>query len=195
MGMSAESNLTRGHLVNLLIPGGGLILVGSEVIGVLVALLFTVSASFALAVSLLFPDDLSPSWRGLGIGVAIGTYLGAQIRLAQTVRYRRERLAEGLRRRALREARAALLAGRVEDAWRALQPLAAHVEHDLVLAYRFAQVLTARGDGPAALAAWRRVRRLDRHRIYRQEVVEHERVLSGSPGVASGADGPGTHPA
>ncbi len=185
--MSPGKRATSGRLINLVIPGGGLILIGSETIGVLVALLFTAATNFAIAALLLIPDDVSPTWRGLSLGVAIGTYLGAQIRYAQTVRHTRARGALELRRAALREARCALLAGRAEEAWRVLQPLVEQAESDLVVAYRLAQVLTARGGGAAALAAWRRVRRLDRHRIYRQEVTENERALSAHVG---GADPP-----
>lgn len=190
MGLGADRTATGGRLANLVIPGGGLILIGSEITGVLVALLFTAAASFALAVCLLFPDDVSPSWRGLGVGVAIGTYVGAQVRYAQSVRELRARATGQLRRAVLSDVRCALLAGQVEDAWRALQPLREQAESDLVLAYRLAQVLTARGDGAAALAAWRRVRRLDRHRIYRQELAENERALLGRSDPDRGEDPP-----
>jgi hypothetical protein len=177
--MSAKPIAYCARLVNLVIPGGGLILIGSEITGTLVAVLFTAAACFSLGTSLAFPDDVSATWRGLGIGVALGTYVGAQVRFAQTLRYERGRASDELRRVALRDARDALSVGRVEDAWRSLQPIVRRVEADLLLAYRVAQVLTARGDDVAALRAWRRVRRLDRHRIYRQEVNEQERALSG----------------
>ena len=167
-----------GRLVNLVVPGGGLILVGSELLGVIVGLLFAATAGFALAATLLIPADVPATWRGLGIGVAIGTYLGAQIRFAQTLRERGAQASAERRRAALRAARSALLEGRVEAAWDSLAPLRDEFESDLVLAYRAAQVLTARGDGSAALVAWRRVRRLDRHRVYRREVLENEQALS-----------------
>lgn len=189
--MSAGKALTFARIVNLLIPGGGLILVGSTASGMLVALLFTAAANLGLAAILLFPDDVSPTWRGLGLGVAIGTYFGAQLRYAQSVRDQRRRSAAELRQIALRDVYTALREGRVEEAWRALQPLAEQAEDDLVLAYRLAQVLTARGDGPEALAAWRRVRRLDRHRIYRQEVAENERALLDGAGRETAAGRPG----
>ena len=174
--------MAGSRLVNLVIPGGGLILIGREILGVLIAVLFTVAACYALAATLLFPDDTSAAWRGLGIGVAIGTYLGAQIRYAQTVRYQADQAFGDLRRAALRAARGALRDGRAEDAWNALQPLLPQAEADLLVAYRVAQVLTARGNGLVALNAWRRVRRLDRHRIYREEVRANERALASELG-------------
>jgi hypothetical protein len=154
-----------------------LILIGRETLGVMIAILFTMTACYALAATLLFPDDTSATWRGLSIGVAIGTYLGAQIRYAQTVRCQADEAFGDLRRAALRDAHSALREGRTEDAWHALRPLLPQAETDLLVAYRVAQVLTARGDRLAALNAWRRVDRLDRHRIYRQEVHEHEQAL------------------
>jgi hypothetical protein len=187
--MIANAPAYCARLINLVIPGGGLVLIGSEIIGTLVVILFTAAACFALGASLVFPDDVPATWRGLGIGVALGTYVGAQVRFAQTLHYERGRASDELRRVALRDARDALSVGRVEDAWRSLQPIVGRVEVDLLLAYRVAQVVTARGDDVAALRAWRRVRRLDRHRIYRQEVNEQERALSGV-GQSAGNSGP-----
>ena len=147
--------------INLIIPGGGMILLGYEVLGLLVALLFTVAGSFALLATLLVPDDVSPTMRGLSIGIALGTYIGAQIRHAQTMRDRTEKELDALRRTTLQEVRRALLENQPEIAWERLQPIMLRVEEDLAIAYRAAQVLTARGDGYAAVSAWRRVKRLD----------------------------------
>jgi len=188
--MNAERVANCARLVNLVIPGGGLILVGGDVSGVLIALLFTATASFSVAASLLLPGEVPATWRGLGIGVTLGTYVGAQVRFAQTLYHQRGRIADQARRAALHDARQALLDGQVEDAWRALQPLADQADTDLVLAYRVAQVLTARGDEVAARAAWQRVRRLDRHRIYRPETVACERTLSAPSPPAAGSDSP-----
>jgi hypothetical protein len=177
--MTARATAVIGQLVNLVVPGGGLILSGNALLGVLIAALFTLTANFALLASLLFPDDFSATRRGLGIGVAIGTYVGAQIRYAQSLRSQRRQAADTLRHNVLGAVRSALLAGRVDDAWQAIQPLINQVNDDLVVAYRVAQVLTAREGGEAALAAWERVRRLDRHRVYRQQVADNERALLG----------------
>jgi hypothetical protein len=189
--MGAGRGMTGSRLVNLVVPGGGLILIGHETLGVLIGVLFTLSAGYALAATLLFPDDTSTTWRGLGIGVALGTYIGAQIRYAQTVRYEADQAFGDLRRSALGAARRALDAGRADEAWALLQPLLPQVETDLLVAYRVAQVLTARGDGGAALRAWRRVGRLDRHRIYREEVHVNERALARQLGPGEGHRSPG----
>jgi len=180
--MNTEPSTILPRVANLLVPGGGLVLAGSLTPGVAIALLFIAAANFAVGANLLFPDDFAPTWRGLGVGVAIGIYLGAQLRLAQSLRDARRQRARDRRVQALRTARSALAVGQVDQAWQALEPLAEQVEQDLVLAYWVAQVLTARGDGPAALAAWRRVRLLDHHHIYRREIEQAQRVLTAAAG-------------
>ena len=114
--MNPNAITTLSRLVNLLIPGGGLILIGAEIIGVAVVILFTAAAAAALAFTLLFPDALAPTWRGLAIGIALGTYLGAQIRFAQTVRQQELRSAALTRHAAMRDAQLALRDGRASDA-------------------------------------------------------------------------------
>ena len=162
------------RMLNLVVPGGGLILIGHIASGLVIAILFTLSASVAMAAAWLFPDDVSRVWRGLVIGIALGTYLGAQLRYAQTVRWHRDEAFWDLRREQMKTARHALMEGRIEDAWEGLRPLMEEVESDLPLAFLAAQVLNHKGDGHAALSAWRRVRRLDRHRIYYRETRENE---------------------
>jgi hypothetical protein len=184
--MSTARPTSLALVVNLVIPGGGLIAIGSEALGVLIATLFTLTANFAIVSSFLLPDEVSPTWRGLSIGLAIGTYLGAQVRYAQTVRDQRKQAAAKLRRAILTDVRAALSAGCADDAWRAIQPLMEQAERDLVVAYRVAQVLTAREDVRGALRAWQRVRRLDRHRVYGQQIRQNERVLRGAERLSAG---------
>lgn len=176
--MIAEREQSAAWWINLLIPGGGLITIGRVWLGLIIALLFALLANCALAFSLLFPDDV-PSWAGgLTTGLAGGTYLGAQLRFAQTVRSRHREAATAHRRQALEAARACLTAGQYHQAWEAIRPLAAQADRDLLVAYRVAQVLTAKQDVNAALDAWHLVRRLDRHHIYREQIVSNERTLN-----------------
>ena len=175
--LQAGRSASLARIVNLVIPGGGLILIGLEWLGVLVALLFAISANYAILATFILPDEVSRIWRGLGLGVAVGTYLGAQIRFAQTLRDSRRQEHDAVRRRALAGARIALGEGRVEDAWQVLLPIHHLADRDLLVAYRIAQVLTARGDEPASAAAWSRVKCLDRHRIYYRELSEYTRML------------------
>lgn len=178
--MKSSALSAVGRMVNLVVPGGGLILIGYEALGMLVAVLFSASTCYVIAAGLLFPDDTTIAWRNLILGIALGTWVGAQIRYAQSVRHLREEAADARRRKSLRETQAALREDRVGDAWRAIKPLAELAESDLALAYRLAQVQSARGEYARARQAWRRVRRLDRHRIYRAETLAAERALDES---------------
>ncbi len=154
------------RVVNLLLPGGGLILIGHVWAGATVALLFAAFANVAIGAALIFPDDVQPWQGGLAIGLAGGVYAGAQIRLALTLRQSRRDEAAARRRRVLTEVRELMRDGehrRALDALAALEPAA---PTDLLVAYRKAQVLTEMGDPQAAAAAWERLRELDRHKIY-----------------------------
>lgn len=168
---------TIGRVVNLVIPGGGLILIGCETLGLLVAILFTASTCYVITAWLLFPDDTTGAWRNLILGIALGTYVGSQIRYAQTVRHQRHLISESLRRAALRDCQTALRDGRFEAAWSAIEPVAELAETDLAVAYRLAQVHAARGDRVEARRAWEWLRILDRHGVYRVETVAAERAL------------------
>jgi hypothetical protein len=164
-------------LVNLLIPGGGLILAGDAFAGVVFCLLLTVVANLSLAGWLLIPDEVPPPWRITALIVAAGTYILAQLRCAHRLRWEHQQR-EALRRREVLAAVQRLLdEGRADRAWEVLEPLAGLAERDLLVAWRVAQVLTAKRDVEAALAAWQRLRRLDRHRLYRADREHGERLL------------------
>jgi hypothetical protein len=156
-----------------------LILIGAAWSGLLTGLVFAGCANFALIAGLLFPDDFSRVHQALGVGLAVGSYLGAQVRFAQTVRDRREQATAALRRQLLREAQEHLASGAATAALRTLQPLAHLAGRDLLVAYRLAQALTGAGDAREARAAWQQVRELDPHGLYREQVRENERRLSG----------------
>lgn len=164
-------------LVNLLIPGSGLILVGDVLAGLVFCLLLIIVANLCLAGWLLIPDEVPPPWRITALIVAAGTYTLAQLRCVHRLRWERQRR-EALRRREVLAAVQRLLAeDQAARAWELLQPLAGLAERDLLVAWRVAQVLTAKRDVEAALAAWGRLRRLDRHHLYRMEREHSERLL------------------
>lgn len=180
-------------VVNLLLPGGGLILLGELSSGLLVGVAFAACANFALLAVLLFPDDFGPSLHALGIGVAGGGYVGAQIRMAQTVRGLRERVMTLERRRVLWTVRGLCERGEYSAALQVITPLSRRVPDDVLVAYRVAQILSEAGTVHAARAAWQRVRQLDRHGVYREQVrkfesqLEQRRAESGA-GTFSGRD-------
>ena len=165
-------------LLNLVVPGLGIILVGPVWSGLLVGVLFAACANFALWATLLIPDEFSPWIRGLGIGIAGGTYLGAQLRLAQAVRERqRQQQAQG-RRTALAAVRECLQRNDYLGALRAITPVRDSGTHDLLVAHRVAQILTGLKRPDAALAAWQRLRELDHHGIYSAEARASMQVLA-----------------
>ncbi|HPM24613.1 MAG TPA: hypothetical protein PLP66_11960 [Phycisphaerae bacterium] len=172
-----EGTVRWAPLANLLLPGAGLILLGSTVSGLLVGVAFAACANFALAAVLLFPDDYSETLRALAIGVAGGAYVGAQVRLAGTLRRRRAEAEAERRRRGLRAAEELLAGGAPERAVEVLQELASGFGDDLLIAYRLAQAWTAAGNDGRARLAWREVRRLDRYGIYRRQIADHEQKL------------------
>ncbi len=163
------NNAGRASLLNLILPGGGLIAIGALLPGVLVGLAFAASANFALIAILLFPADFTRAYQALGIGLAVGCYLGAQIRLLTTIRARRRAAAARHRRQQLWHARELLERGEHGAALQVLSSLADTYADDLLVAYRLAQALSLAGSVHAARSAWERVRRLDRHGIYREQ--------------------------
>jgi hypothetical protein len=158
--------------VNLLLPGGGLILLGAVGSGLLAGTLFIACANFALAAVLLFPDDFSDTTQALGIGLAAGAYVGAQVRVTTQVRRLRAEGTAARRRRALWAARDCLARGDAAAAVDVLRPLVEAEAQDLLVTYQWAQSLTAAGDATRARDAWQQVRRLDRHGIYKQHIPQ-----------------------
>jgi len=72
MQVTAVRHPNLAALCNLLVPGAGLMLADALLTGVVVGLLFVVSANIALWGTLLIPDELAPWLTGLSIGVAAG---------------------------------------------------------------------------------------------------------------------------
>ena len=170
--------------LNLLLPGGGLILIGAPWSGLLIGLAFAACANFALAAVLLFPDNFSPTHQALGTGLAAGASLGAQGRLAQTRRPMRAAAAAAWRRRMLWRTRELVERGEHAEALQTITPLAERWPDDLHVAYRVAQVLTEVGSADAAQDAWRRVRALDRHGLYRAQIgAGFQRLSQGERGA------------
>jgi hypothetical protein len=176
-------------LANLVLPGAGLVLLGHVAAGLLYGSMFVACANFALVAVLLVPDDISGTWQALGIGLAGGAYVGTQVRLAQTVRGAQQAAAQRRRAEWLRNAQLALAQGAVAEARAALTPLIEEAEDDLLVALRWAQLVTAEGDSSAARDAWRRVRRLDPHGVYRAQVQAFEQGLPVPPTVRAGDSG------
>ena len=145
--------------------------------GLVVGLVFAACANLAVAAVLLFPDDFSRTVQALGIGVAAGSYVGAQLRFVRGLRDWRARVAATGRRQVLWEVRALLERGEHARALEAIAPLAGQATGDLLVAYRLAQAVSGADTAEAARAAWDRVRALDRHGVYKELIRAEEARL------------------
>ncbi|MFH1745483.1 MAG: hypothetical protein ABIG44_00400 [Planctomycetota bacterium] len=168
--MSESRLISLAAVVNLLIPGAGIIILQRIWTGLLVGLAFIVCANYALWVTLLVPYDFAPWARGLSIGLAGGAYVGAQIRLAYTAHSRQHQLASALRHETLAAVQDCLRRGDFLAAAQALEPLREQHKNDLFIAYRAAQIASGLKEPDAIKSAWRQVQKLDKHHIYRAEV-------------------------
>jgi hypothetical protein len=176
--VAPDSPLTRwARVINLVLPGGGLIVASAPLSGVVIGFAFAICANFALASILLFPDDFPPSLQALSVGLAAGSYVGAQIRLVQTLRRHRANAETAWRRQTLWRTRELLESGNYAQARDMLTPLADQLPDDLHVTYRLAQVLTEVAAPEVAGAAWQRLHDLDVHGLYRQQIrAYHERL-------------------
>jgi hypothetical protein len=153
-------------LLNLLVPGIGLILAGRVWLGLAAGLVTTVLVATTIAAFLLFPDDFDPVTRGLVAGGAGGAYLGVQIRLVVVLREVRHAARRESRNTCLQRAAELVDAGAPEQALALIEPLYARDSSDLHVIYRRAQALTAAGRHDDAILAWRELAERDRHRLY-----------------------------
>lgn len=166
-----------GQWINLFVPGGGLIVLQAPWTGWLLGLLFILCLNYALAATLIFPDDVPGRWRALSIAGAALVYVLSQLRFGQVVRLRAAHVARRRRDEALRLAREHLVADEYDLALEALRELRQEAP-DLLVSVRIAQALTGLGETRAALEEWRVVESLDEHYLYRRERLEAERRLA-----------------
>ncbi|RIK67490.1 MAG: hypothetical protein DCC65_06585 [Planctomycetota bacterium] len=169
-------------ILNLVIPGTGLIARRREWLGFSLALLFGICGNVGLASWLIAPEAL-PSWLTyVAFALAGLTWLLAQFLYARQCRHlsRCEVAVRGL----VDEGRAALERGDVDAANAALCAAAAIDEEHLELNVLRARLLARTGDEVEARRYWRRVLELDRAGGYRGEA---RGALAGSEPAAPGA--------
>lgn len=166
---SRASAPARVWLVNLLLPGLGLVLLDAIIFGTAVALSYIVVLNGTLAVLLLIPDDVPQAVELVLIGTVCAVHISGQFALRAVARSRgRDRIRE--RRVALvAHANQLLQDDRGPEALSALLPIAGDAESDLDVAYCLALAFTQTEDRPAACEAWERVRRVDQDGIYAVE--------------------------
>jgi len=168
-------------LLNLLLPGCGLILQRRDWLGFALAMLYGVCGNIALAGWLIAPDEIRPGVRAAAVGVCIFTWLLAQWLLHRHV----GELAKATRTIAglLREAQAALRDDDPAAARRALElALTLDPEHVELCVLR-ARLAEREGDAVVARRVWQQVLTLEVSSEYRAEA---NRALSRSdPGGAA----------
>ncbi len=170
--------------LNLLVPGGGLVILGRLRTGLVLGLAFIVSANTALLARLIAPDDV-PGWaQNLAIIVACLIYIAAQgLLLGAGQAPERPGLSAAARRTTLAELERLFAGGDYESARRVIDANRALLNADPHIAYRRAQILTELND-PEAPAAWLHLGALDQHGIYRAErLAGLERARTTPPAV------------
>jgi hypothetical protein len=156
-------------LLNLLLPGTGLILRRREWLGFLVAVVFGLLGNLALAGLLIAPEAL-PGWL---IRSALGG-AGLVWISAQAMLWRQGVLAAARARGLeliLQQARAALAAHDAEGARLCLESGLALDDESVEVHVLWARLFTIEGDDSGRQRAWRRVLELDLRRVYRAEAI------------------------
>jgi len=147
-------------LVNLIIPGAGLIAARREWFGVLLALLFGLCAQLALAAVFFAPASVPDSFAVIAALAAGVVWLVAQLALALRLRWL---TSDDVRNRfelLLGDARRAREAGDIETARLAYRGALEINDEDLTANLEYARLMDG-ADPVAARRAWRRVRDLD----------------------------------
>jgi positive regulator of sigma E activity len=154
-------------VLNLVLPGGGLVLLDATWTGLLFGAAFIFLLNLALLAVFVTPDDFAAAGRAAAIAAVVLGYAAAQIGMATHLRRFREDQALAERRRILREIERLAAVGDAAAALRLLESLAGADSADLALAHCRATLLAALGRRDEARAAWEHLRRVDRHGVYR----------------------------
>ncbi len=147
-------------LVNLVIPGTGLIWARREWFGVLLALLFGICAQLALAAIFFAPAAVPDSFATFAAVAAGVVWLVAQLALARRVRWLTSDDARARFDLLLGDARRARDAGDIETARLAYRGALDINDEDLTANLEYARLIDST-DPVAARRAWRRVHDLD----------------------------------
>lgn len=153
---------------NILLPGGGLILCGALVEGLALGMSFSLLAAMSIVTTWVAPESYHPVARGLLWLCTGAVFLACQLRLPAAAGRLAGEQAAGDRRDSLIRAAQAMQAQRWNEACDELIRAQRRFPNDLLVAVRLAEALEAAGASSEAVQAWRRVRELDHHHIYRE---------------------------
>ncbi len=156
-------------LLNLILPGAGLIVRRREWLGVALALVFGISGNVALAGLLIAPEAL-PAWMpAAAIVLCVLAWVGSQVLLRLQCR-RLENCAKGVEA-LLAASRAALADGDINLAQESLESAVSLDEEHVEVNVLWARLCQQQGKPTEARQWWSRVAELDVRRRYRAEVA------------------------
>jgi hypothetical protein len=164
-------------LLNSLVPGGGLILLRRERLGVSLALCFCAAGELAILGEWLLPASV-PRWVTLpGLATACGVWIVAQALLWSRLRTLSDPGLAEQKSTLIQLAREAMGDGIYVNARVALESALALDDEDLAANVLWARWLMTMGRFPDARRAWLRVEQLDRHDEYSRESMAALRQL------------------
>ena len=159
-------------LLNLLLPGCGLILARREWLGFVIALFFTVCGQIAIFGLWNAPQSVATPVTALALGFAVALWVGAQMLLRRQLRIVADPNAAVQINTCHHLADEAVASGRLEDAYGALCVAKTVDDEDLSTHVRLARVATLLGRYDEARQIWRKVEQLDRKQEFRRELVQ-----------------------
>lgn len=157
------------RLINLIIPGTGLILLRREWVGFLLAIVFSLGANAAIAGFLIAPEAIPFSLSALSVAVAAFAWGLAQILLHRQSKYL-ARTCEDLAA-LLARSREAMTRGDFEVAGKTLTDAIELDGEDVEAHVLWARYCVQIGDRAQARHVWQRVCKLDSRRRYRSEAI------------------------
>ena len=156
-------------IVNLLVPGAGLIAARREWLGLTLALLYTLLAQIGL-VGILIAPRLVPQWLVVtALAAATGVWLVSQWLFLQRFSRLRDPASAAEIASLRHQAQAAMQAADYHDALQMLTLASELDDEDLETAVDLANLLILLGRFQEARSAWHRVRTLDRHALHTHE--------------------------
>lgn len=164
--------LTIAAVLNLLLPGSGLILTHRHWLGFVMALLFTACGHVAAIGILIAPEAIPHRLTALATGGAAAIWLNAQYLFFRRVIVLSDRTRTAQIALCHQLADEGVQQGRTEDAWGALDVALTIDDEDLQTHLRRARLYQLLGKPLEARRSWRKVQQLDKQQAFRREMIQ-----------------------